>query len=67
MNWLDADELLHAIEEKIGVYIPADIANEFETVRDASNFILSANALPPHEPPIGLSSYYSPTVKNGED
>lgn len=39
---LNTYELVYAIEEEIGVCIPDEIANEFETVRDAYNFILSA-------------------------
>ncbi len=36
---LDTYELVYAIEEEIGVQIPDDKANEFETVADAYNFI----------------------------
>ena len=36
---LDTYELVYAIEEELGVQIPDDKANEFETVRDAYNFI----------------------------
>lgn len=36
---LDTYELVYAIEEELGVSIPDDKANEFETVRDAYNFI----------------------------
>ena len=36
---LDTYELLYAIEEELGVRIPDEKANEFETVRDAYNFI----------------------------
>ena len=32
---LDTYELVYAIEEELGVSIPDDKANEFETVRDA--------------------------------
>ena len=36
---LDTYELVYAIEEELGVRIPDEKANEFETVRDAYNFI----------------------------
>ena len=36
---LDTYELIYAIEEELGVSIPDDKANEFETVGDAYNFI----------------------------
>ena len=36
---LDTYELVCAIEEELGVSIPDEKANEFETVRDAYNFI----------------------------
>lgn len=36
---LDTYELVYAIEEELGVTIPDEKANEFETVRDAYNFI----------------------------
>ena len=36
---LDTYELVYAIEEELGVSIPHEKANEFETVRDAYNFI----------------------------
>ena len=36
---LDTYELFYAIEEELGVSIPDEKANEFETVRDAYNFI----------------------------
>ena len=36
---LDTYELVYAIEEELGVSIPDEKANEFETVRDAYNFI----------------------------
>ena len=36
---LDTYELVYAIEEHLGVSIPDDKANEFETVRDAYDFI----------------------------
>ncbi len=38
---LDTYELVYAIEEAMGVSIPDDKANEFETVRDAYDFIKS--------------------------
>jgi len=41
---LDTYELVYAIEEETGVQIPDEKANEFETVGDAFNFILSAQA-----------------------
>jgi acyl carrier protein len=40
---LDTYELVYAIEEKMGVKIPDDKAGEFETVRDAYEFIKSEN------------------------
>ena len=36
---LDTYELVYAIEENLGVSIPDDKANDFETVRDAYDFI----------------------------
>ncbi len=36
---LDTYELVYAIEEELGISIPDDEANEFETVGDAYNFI----------------------------
>ena len=36
---LDTYGLVYAIEEELGVSIPDEKANEFETVRDAYNFI----------------------------
>ena len=36
---LDTYELVYAIEDELGVSIPDEKANEFETVRDAYNFI----------------------------
>ena len=39
---LDTYELVYAIEEALGVSIPDEKANEFETVRDAYDFIKSA-------------------------
>jgi len=38
---LDTYELVYAIEEELGVSIPDERANEFETVRDAYEFIKS--------------------------
>jgi acyl carrier protein len=38
---LDTYELVYAIEEEMGISIPDDKANEFETVRDALDFIKS--------------------------
>ncbi len=38
---LDTYELVYAIEEELGVSIPDDKANEFETVKDAYDFIKS--------------------------
>ena len=38
---LDTYELVDAIEEELGITIPDDKANEFETVRDALEFIKS--------------------------
>lgn len=38
---LDTYELVYAIEEELGVSIPDDKANDFETVRDAYDFIKS--------------------------
>ena len=38
---LDTYELVYAIEEKMGISIPDDKANEFETVKDAYEFIKS--------------------------
>ena len=38
---LDTYELVYAIEEELGVSIPDEKANEFETVRDAYDFITS--------------------------
>ena len=40
---LDTYELVYAIEEELGVSIPDEKANEFETVRDAYDFIKSAH------------------------
>jgi acyl carrier protein len=36
---LDTYELVYAIEEEMGIEIPDEKANEFETVRDAYEFI----------------------------
>jgi len=36
---LDTYELVYAIEEELGVSIPDEKANEFETVRDAYDLI----------------------------
>ncbi len=41
---LDTYELVYAIEEEFKVKIDDEKANEFETVRDAYNFIKSAQA-----------------------
>ena len=38
---LDTYELVYAIEEEMGVSIPDEKANEFETVRDAYDYIKS--------------------------
>jgi acyl carrier protein len=38
---LDTYELVYAIEEEMGVSIPDEKANEFETVKDALDFIKS--------------------------
>ena len=38
---LDTYELVYAIEEVMGISIPDEKANEFETVRDAYEFIKS--------------------------
>lgn len=38
---LDTYELVYAIEEKMGIQIPDEKANEFETVGDAYAFIKS--------------------------
>ena len=38
---LDTYELVYSIEEELGVSIPDEKANEFETVRDAYDFIKS--------------------------
>ena len=38
---LDTYELVYAIEEGMGVSIPDDKANEFETVKDAYDYIKS--------------------------
>jgi len=41
---LDTYELVYAIEEEMGVTIPDEKANEFETVGDALNFLKSQEA-----------------------
>jgi len=38
---LDTYELVYALEEEIGIQIPDEKANEFETVGDAVEFIRS--------------------------
>ncbi|HOV37804.1 MAG TPA: acyl carrier protein [Spirochaetales bacterium] len=38
---LDTYELVYAIEEEMGISIPDEKANEFETVRDALEYIQS--------------------------
>jgi acyl carrier protein len=38
---LDTYELIYAIEEEMGISIPDEKANEFETVKDAYEFIKS--------------------------
>ena len=38
---LDTYELVYAIEEELGVKVPDEKASEFETVRDAYEFIKS--------------------------
>ena len=38
---LDTYELVYAIEEELGISIPDEKANEFETVRDAYDYIKS--------------------------
>jgi acyl carrier protein len=38
---LDTYELVYAIEEDLGISIPDEKANEFETVRDAYEYIVS--------------------------
>ncbi|MBN2251531.1 MAG: acyl carrier protein [Candidatus Altiarchaeota archaeon] len=38
---LDTYELVYAIEEELGITIPDEKANEFNTVRDALDFIKS--------------------------
>ena len=38
---LDTYELVYAIEEEMGITIPDEKANEFETVRDALEYIRS--------------------------
>ena len=41
---LDTYELVYAIEEALGVKIPDDVSNGFETVRDAYEYIKSQQA-----------------------
>ncbi len=41
---LDTYELVYAIEEELGIQIPDEKANEFETVRDAYEFIEAQTA-----------------------
>ena len=41
---LDTYELVYAIEGELGVQIPDEKANEFETVRDAYDFIKANQA-----------------------
>jgi len=38
---LDTYELVYAIEEELGVSVPDEKANEFETVKDAYDFVKS--------------------------
>ena len=38
---LDTYELVYALEEDMGIKIPDEKANEFETVRDAYEFVRS--------------------------
>ena len=38
---LDTYELVYALEEEMGITIPDEKANEFETVKDAYEFIKS--------------------------
>ena len=38
---LETYELVYALEEELGISIPDEKANEFETVRDALEFIKS--------------------------
>ncbi len=38
---LDTYELVYAIEEELGITIPDEKANEFETVRDAVEYLES--------------------------
>ena len=38
---LDSYELVYAIEEEMGISIPDEKANEFETVRDALEYLKS--------------------------
>ena len=41
---LDTYELVYAIEEELGVQIPDEKASEFETVKDAYDFIKEAQS-----------------------
>jgi acyl carrier protein len=41
---LDTYEMVYAIEEELGVSIPDEKANEFETVKDAFDFIVAAKS-----------------------
>ena len=41
---LDTYELVYAIEEELGVSVPDDKASEFETVRDAYEFLKTQQA-----------------------
>jgi acyl carrier protein len=41
---LDTYEMVYAIEEELGVTIPDEKANEFETVKDAYEYILSVKS-----------------------
>ena len=41
---LDTYELVYAIEDELGVSVPDDKASEFETVRDAYEFLKSQQA-----------------------
>lgn len=38
---LDTYELVYAIEEELGISVPDEKANEFETVKDAYDFVKS--------------------------
>jgi acyl carrier protein len=41
---LDTYEMVYAIEEELGVTLPDEKANEFETVKDAYDFIVSVKS-----------------------